>query len=112
MFHYVSLPLVAEEAIQKLPLEDMERHCGHLPVTWIPLDTPKLLILKGESNGLGYTGYTQFQENQETHIIQTACFFDVARELVLEQIHHFRKKVLLSVAWLQSDHRRKGSFLY
>lgn len=26
---------------------------------------------------------------------------DPARELVLEQIHHFRKKVLLSVAWLE-----------
>jgi hypothetical protein len=34
-------------------------------------------------------------------IIQTARFFDPARELVLEQIHHFRKKVLLSVAWLE-----------
>lgn len=52
--------------------------------------------LNGGTNGLGYTGTPNFKR----HIIQTACFFDPARELVLEQIHHFRKKVLLSVAWL------------
>ena len=28
-------------------------------------------------------------------------FFDPARELLLEQIQHFRKKLLLSVAWLE-----------